>query len=299
MRVSSAQLGQYVLKGLDRQGTEYAKVMEQMSSGYRITKPSDDPLGTVTLLGLKSEQGSLDQYRTNIGNVSSRLEKAESYLDSSYQVMLRVQDLTLSGTNGAATDADRLAYAGELQSLRDTLLDFANAQDEEGHYLFGGSQVDKPPLVDNGSGTLVYQGDSLGRQVQVAKGVSMDANETVQNIYFAGGNNFFADLDGFIQQLQTPGASVSASGAAMLGRIDGAITGINRSLTDIGGRLSSLHSLDTAQQDLGLANDKVIGQIQDLDYAAAADKVNQIQLTLTATQKTYSQLSQLSLFDYL
>lgn len=299
MRVSSGQLNQYVLAGLSRQGDAYATLIQQMSSGNRITKPSDDPLGTVTLLGLNREQSNLDQYGKNIESTSSSLEQAESYLDSSFNVLMRVQDLVLSGNNGSATDADRLAYASELKSLRDNLVDFANAQDGDGHYLMAGSQVDQPPVVDDGSGNLIYQGDGLIRQVQVAKGVSMGANISVEGIYFDAGGSFFQDLDSYITALETPGTDMSTVGGTMTNRVSHTVDTINRNLTDVGGRISSLQSLDTARQDVSLANDQIIGEIKDLDYADAADRANQIQLALTATQKTYSQLSQLSLFDYL
>ncbi|EKE73983.1 flagellar hook-associated protein FlgL [Gallaecimonas xiamenensis] len=299
MRVSSGQLSQYVLSGLSRQGAEYGKLIQQMSSGERITKPSDDPLGTVTLLGLHRDQQNMEQYLKNIGDVTSKLEQTESYLDASFDVLLRVQDLALAAKNGSASDSDRQAYASELKSLRDNLLDFANAKDEEGHYLMAGSQLDQAAIADDGTGNLVYQGDSLVRQVQVARGVTMGANITVNDIYFDAAGGFFQDLDAFITDLDTPGTDMTPSGTVMVDRMETTLASLNRALTDIGGRVSSLRSLDTAQQDVSLANDKIIGEIESLDYVAAADRANQIQLALTATQKTYSQLSQLSLFDYL
>lgn len=55
MRVSTGQLSQLVLQGLQQQDLEYAKVVIQMSSGYRINRISDDPLGSVTVLGIERE----------------------------------------------------------------------------------------------------------------------------------------------------------------------------------------------------------------------------------------------------
>src|SRR5690554_5194923 len=136
MRVSTGQLSQLVLQGLQRQDKEYAQLMTQMSSGYRINKISDDPLGTVTLLGIEREQSGYRQYRSNIDQVISRLEQTESYLSTSFNVLLRIQDLALGAANGAATQSDRQAMASELRNLHDTLISFANAQDEDGNYLF-------------------------------------------------------------------------------------------------------------------------------------------------------------------
>lgn len=107
MRVSTGQLSQLVLQGLQQQDLEYAKVVIQMSSGYRINRISDDPLGSVTVLGIEREQSSLTQYQANASRVQSRMEQSESYLNTSYNALLRVQDLVLSAGNGASTADDR------------------------------------------------------------------------------------------------------------------------------------------------------------------------------------------------
>jgi len=297
MRVSTGQLSQLVLQGLQRQDKEYAQLMTQMSSGYRINKISDDPLGTVTLLGIAREQSSYDQYRSNIDRVISRLEQTESYLDTSFNVLLRVQDLALGAVNGSATQSDRQALAAELRSLQDTLISFANAQDEDGNYLFSGSKLDTPPVADTGAG-LMYQGDNLRRDVPVAQGVTLISNETIESVYFNGGS-FFADLDAFITDLETDSATLDTTGPQIVSSLQRTMDGLNQKLTEVGSRIVSANSLDNAQEDLALANEKIRGNIRDLDYIDAVGRVNKIELALSTTQKTYSKLSQLSLFDYL
>jgi len=297
MRVSTGQLSQLVLQGLQRQDKEYAQLMAQMSSGYRINKISDDPLGTVTLLGIEREQTSYAQYRSNIDRVISRLEQTESYLDNSFTVLLRVQDLALDAVNGARTPSDRQAISGELKSLFDTLVSFANARDEDGNYLFSGSKLDTPPVADTGAG-LAYQGDNVRREVPVAQGVMLTSNETIESIYFNGGS-FFADLDAFINDLETDGPTLTTTGPQLIDSLQRTINGLNQKLTEVGSRIVSANSLDSAQEDLTLANEKIRGSIQDLDYIDAVGRVNKIELALSTTQKTYSKLSQLSLFDYL
>lgn len=297
MRVSSGQLSQLVLQGMQRQDKEYAQLMTQMSSGYRINKISDDPLGTVTLLGIAREQSSYDQYRSNIDRVISRLEQTESYLDTSFNVLLRVQDLALGAVNGSATQSDRQALAAELRSLNDTLISFANAQDEDGNYLFSGSKLDTPPVADTGAG-LAYQGDNLRRDVPVAQGVTLTSNETIENVYFNGGS-FFANLEAFITDLETDSATLDTTGPQIISSLQRTMDGLNQKLTEVGSRIVSANSLDSAQEDLALANEKIRGNIRDLDYINAVGRVNKIEMALSTTQKTYSKLSQLSLFDYL
>ncbi|WP_115719437.1 flagellar hook-associated protein FlgL [Gallaecimonas mangrovi] len=299
MRVSSNQLSQFIVQGMGRQDQRYAKSMQQMSTGYKLTQASDNPLTAVQLIGMGREQTSLKQFRDNIGNVSNVLRKSEVQLDSSFDVLLRIQDLALGATNGASSDGDRHADASELKNLRDNLLDFANARDEEGYYLFSGSKLSKAPLVRDKDGHIVYQGDDQQRLVQVARGVMLSTNVTIDNVYFGQGLDFFHQLDDFIKTIETPGSDVPGEGKKMLKTISGTIGTLNRTLTELGGRIRSVESLSNAQDDMSLSNEKVIGQLRDLDYVSAAEKVNRIQMALNTTQKTYSKLSQLSLFDYL
>ncbi|UDL05524.1 flagellar hook-associated protein FlgL [Marinobacter sp. CA1] len=297
MRVSSGQLNQIVLQGLRQQDKSYADVMTQMSSGLRINRISDDPLGTVSLIGLEREQTSYQQYRDNATRVMSRMEQSETYLDTSFNALLRVQDLALAASNDSATNDDRQALASELRTLKDTLVNFANARDEEGNYLFSGSQLGTAPVSDTGAG-LAYQGDNLRREVPVAQGVTLAANETIESVYFNGGN-FFTDLENFITDLETGSATLDTTGPAMLDAIDRTVNGIGQKLTEVGSRIKSAKSLDMAQEDLALTNEKIRGKIQDLDYLDAMGRVSQIELAMNTTQKTYSKLSQLSLFNHL
>ncbi|MCG8517638.1 MAG: flagellar hook-associated protein FlgL [Pseudomonadales bacterium] len=297
MRVSSGQLNQIVLQGLRQQDKSYADVMTQMSSGLRINRISDDPLGTVSLIGLEREQTSYQQYRDNATRVMSRMEQSETYLDTSFNALLRVQDLALAASNDSATNDDRQALASELRTLKDTLVNFANARDEEGNYLFSGSQLGTAPVSDTGAG-LAYQGDNLRREVPVAQGVTLAANETIESVYFNGGN-FFTDLENFITDLETGSTTLDTTGPAMLDAIDRTVNGIGQKLTEVGSRIKSAKSLDMAQEDLALTNEKIRGKIRDLDYLDAMGRVSQIELAMNTTQKTYSKLSQLSLFNHL
>lgn len=299
MRVSSGQIAQTVINGLSRQGGKYAQVLEQMSTGYRINNIADDPLGSTLLIGLDREQSTLTQYQSNIDSTQSTLQRSESNLNSSLDVMNRVQQLVLQGNNGSYSAEDRQAMAAELESLRDSLINFGNAVDESGHYLFSGSQLDTPAIGVDEDNTPFYQGDSQQRQVQVAAGVQVPGNVSVEQIYF-GNNDFLTSLDTYIDELNTIDANQSVpSGASMIDTVNSTMDSLNQTLTDIGSTISSITRLKSAQSDLQLVNDKITGNIRDLDYADAATKVNQIQLTLTATQQTYTRLNNLSLFNYM
>jgi flagellar hook-associated protein 3 FlgL len=67
----------------------------------------------------------------------------------------------------------------------------------------------------------------------------------------------------------------------------------------VGARLSSLDTADSAREDVNIDIASALSDLQDLDYAEALARMNQQVVGLQAAQLSYSQISQLSLFNYL
>src|SRR5690606_5639004 len=141
-------------------------------------------------------------------------------------------------------------------------------------------------IADAGGG-FIYQGDDLRRQVPVAQGVTIAANETIESIYFHDSGSFFAHLDALITDLESGSTTLKTTGPALLDSLAQTIDGLGQKMTEVGSRIVSARSLDNAQEDLALANEKIRGNIRDLDYIDAVSRVNKIDLALSTTQKTY------------
>ena len=78
--------------------------------------------------------------------------------------------------------------------------------------------------------------------------------------------------------------------------------GLDKVLTvraSLGSRMNEVDSLQTVGTDLGLSFKATLSQLQDVDYNKGISDLNQQQLSLTAAQKTFQQISGLSLFNYL
>lgn len=298
MRVSDSQFSQMMLRSLQVNNAGLAKAMQQMSTGERLTKLSDDPMASIQLLNLGRESAALAQYKSNIANVKTALSNQEVHLDSVNDSLQNLNDKVLWGANGTLTDGDRAAIIIEIESLRDSVVSSFNAQDEGGRYLFSGTKTDSVS-ISNVSGTFTLEGNNDKRLVTVAKGVSMESNVTAKELLDLGGNDLLTQLDTLIAEFRNPSAAFRATVDSTLDSIEATSDNVLAALTEIGGRHNNLDLLNGAHVDTKLFVDKIDGDLSALDYGEASVRLSRYMSALQATQASYTKIDSLSLFDRL
>ncbi|WP_082767984.1 flagellar hook-associated protein FlgL [Ectopseudomonas composti] len=304
MRITNSQITSMMHSSMNASSAELGKLMQQMATSQRILLPSDDPIASVRVLRVQREEASLEQFRKNIANVSGSLSTQEANLKSTSDAMLNVRDLLLWAANGSNTSEDLSAMAGELSIIEDTIFSFANVRDEEGRYLFSGTLSDTPALAfDAATQSYSITGNDKHRQAAVANGVLVDENVTAASVYGAG-VGVLNELRGLINTLQDPALDVTDPAVrqqivATLGALDEAHGRVMGSITELGGRQNALTLLTDSNEDVSLVNQKIEGELSQLDYAGATIDLNNYQLALGATQKTYLKINQMSLFSLL
>src|SRR5262245_12421645 len=144
MRVSTLSTFGRVLLGLRANQLASLRAQEQLSSGRRILRPSDDPAGTARALVVRRELSRAERLQSAITSGGDQLQMATSTLENGSELLTRARELVVQGMNGTLSDADRGAIAEELGEIREQLLEQANAQ-VDGNYLFGGTRSDVAP----------------------------------------------------------------------------------------------------------------------------------------------------------
>lgn len=304
MRITNSQITSMMHNSMNVSSAELGKLMQQMATGKRILLPSDDPIASVRVLRVEREEASLEQFRKNIANVSGSLSTQEANLKSTSDAMLNVRDLLLWAANGSNTSEDLAAMAGELSIIEDTIVSFANVRDEEGRYLFSGTLSDTQALTfDAATQTYSLTGNDKHRQAAVANGVLVDENVTAASVYGTG-VGMLNELRGLINTLQDPvldatDPAVRQQIVDTMAALDDAHGRVLGSITDLGGRQNALTLLTDSNEDVSLVNQKIEGELSQLDYAGATIDLNNYQLALGATQKTYLKINEMSLFSLL
>lgn len=168
MRISTLQVFDTAITGLQRNYNQVTRTQEQVSSGVKLLSPADDPVGAARLLQLDQEQALLTQYQGNLGSAKNSLSQEESLLASAESVLQRVRELAGLASSPTLTAESRKAITSELAQREQELLDILNSRNARGEYLFAGSQGDTVPFVQQPDGSYAYQGDEGQRRLQIS-----------------------------------------------------------------------------------------------------------------------------------
>ena len=149
-----------------RQQEAIAEVREQLSSGKRVNRPSDDPARAARLVEIGTARSRLEQFDRNVSAAESRLALEESALTSVTDTLARVRELALSANGGTLGERDRDTLRTEVLGRLDELHDAGNARDAGGDYLFAGSRSGTRPFERAGDATT-FHGNDVARELPV------------------------------------------------------------------------------------------------------------------------------------
>jgi flagellar hook-associated protein 3 FlgL len=179
MRISTTQIYGQGLKAFGDQQTKLAKLQQQISTGQKLTKPSDDPAGSARVLELEQVVAINEQYQSNISQAKHRLELEDSTLTSVENVMQRIRELVIQGNNAVMSAESRNAIADEIDERYKELISLSNATDENGDYLFAGHQNQSEPFTEQTTGSIKqiqFNGDQGHRYFQISQSRKIDAS---------------------------------------------------------------------------------------------------------------------------
>ncbi len=164
-RVTQSQMADLSRMYLAKQTSELYTVQQQISSGLKIQRPSDDPAGMRRSLIQKDRIDRLEAHETSIQHVKSRLEQAHVQLREANSLMTRVREIALQAPQ-TTDDAEVQVLVRELDGIAQQLSSVANSRDESG-YLFSGTSADTLPFPDvsGTSGLSAYAGTTAETQL--------------------------------------------------------------------------------------------------------------------------------------
>lgn len=113
--------------------------------------------------------------------------------------------------------------------------------------------------------------------------------------------SLFKTLSDLITSLNTPGSGASISNALNTGmnNLDNALSNVLNVRATLGLRLNEIDALQVTGENMSLQLNQTLVTLQSTDYNKAISDLNQQQTTLQAAQKSFTQVSNLSMFAYM
>ncbi len=182
MRISTAQIQQSGITDMQRLNRELATTQEQIASGRRIVRASDDPVGAAKIISLKRDIEQRETFIRNASAAETALSLEESALTRVTDIVQRVQELALQSGGGGLTSQDRQFIAAEIDERLLELKELMNGRGPDGQFLFAGNKGATSPFEVDGT-TIRYRGDEGQRQLQIDRALYLQIGDPGSQVF--------------------------------------------------------------------------------------------------------------------
>src|SRR4051812_25384129 len=165
MRVTDKMSYTQVTSNLQKNRTEMSDLQNQAATQKRVTKPSDDPIASAKVLGVRSDERGSRQFVKNIDQARSFLEATDESLSEMSEILMRAKELAIQQANDAGSSHEtRRVVAEEIKQIYAQAVQIGNRKLGE-RYIFGGTQTTHPPFDMQGN----YHGDEQDMKLHINK----------------------------------------------------------------------------------------------------------------------------------
>jgi len=173
MRVTQRNLYSTVVGRMNYSLSELMESNIQASSQKKVNKPSDDPVGTVRIMGFRDTIGQLDQYRDNITSAKGWLNLADNTMIQVNTIVTRCKELAEQGATGTISAENREQISYEVRQLFEQLIGLSNTSFED-NSIFAGHKTETPAFEET-----LWLTSNDGAVSNAAFSISGDTNSTV------------------------------------------------------------------------------------------------------------------------
>ena len=286
------------LANVQKSTSNMSRLQEQISTGKKVNRASDDPAGARKILSLRSEDLRLDQYASNIQTATQSLDFNAAALSNTSDIVQRITELTMQGVSGATDQSGRTIIANEINQLLETIMQSANSK-RLGRYTFAGTETTTEPFVAarNSSGNIssvAYKGNRETIQYNVGPNTNTTVNLTGDEVFM---KTRLFDTIVKIRENLLDGAITFATNE--LTNLDNASQNILNSIAKAGGISSTLELTGNRIDDTKLSLQEVLASAESADIAELVLKLTEQQSIFEASLSSGSYIFKTSILNYI
>ena len=282
-----------------------SKTQAQLSSGVRISLPSDDPRAVGDVLQLQSDIGKVTQVTANLNNVKSEVDSASGVVQDAVSLLDQARSLAAQGASATLSPAVRPTLAAQVEQILSALVDASRAT-FAGRYLFSGDSSTQPAYevnLANPNGVDRLLTAPATRLIQDSNGVVFAVSKTAQDLFdhrnpddSIAADNVFAAVNSLRVALLNNDQPGTAAAAAALQKAQDYLSLQGTFYGAVQNRVTN--ALDVAQK-FQLQWKSALSDERDTDIAAATTDLSQERLIQQAALQAQASMPRNSLFDFL
>lgn len=274
---------------------QLAHARQQVQSGKRVEKASDDPAAMQRAVEGRAEMATIDTYTRTSDSALAKISTIDTVLSGVVDKLQQAQVAAVSVRGSIANQQQRESAALTLEGLRDSLAADLNTT-FRGAYVFGGSDVTTPPYAKI-AGVWTYQGDNTPVRVDIGAGrtvgIALDGQALAQG---TDATNVLDELEALIVAVRAgdnPGTDLG------IDAVKRAFSRATSTQSKIGVDEQSVFETQVQLTQSRLAVLTRVSKDEDADLATAIAEMNRADVAYRAALGAVGKASSNSLLDYL
>jgi flagellar hook-associated protein 3 FlgL len=291
---------QQFLDNLNQIGDAMTTAQQQVSTGLKITEPSDAPDSISALLEAHANLASTQQTLSNLGLYTTEVNTGEQALQTAVTNFDQVQTLAAEGANSTQTAAGNAILAQQVNSLLQQTVGLADSKSGN-RYIFAGDQDQQIPYTYDATLTppvSAYGGSSSTRLAEDVNGATFSVALTAQQIFDSTdpSTNVFTSMENLSTALAS---NNTAAIQTALNGLPAVSQYLNTQLSFYGNVQDQLASATTEGQTVQTQQQAQVANLQDADMTQSILELTQAQTQQQAALQSEGQIPRTTLFNFL
>lgn len=291
MRVTQNMLAANSLRHISRGYERLEKLEEQLASGKKINRPSDDPVVAMKGMRYRTELLETEQFQRNLSEVYSWMDNSDAALDKVTATLDRIRELTVQASNGTYEESQRGNIASEVDQLISHIESLGNTK-VNNKYIFNGSDTTNKPID---LATSKVSSNTKNVSIEVMKGITIDVNVEPQSVF---SKELFDNLQELSATLKDPSSKPLDIGK-FIETIDSHSNDIVSTRAELGARYNRIEMIETRVSEQAIIAEKILSDNENVDAAKVIIDLKSQESAHRAALAAGARIIQPTLMDFL
>lgn len=304
MRVTQSMISGNMLRNLSSSYARLDKYNDQLASGKKINRPSDDPVVAMKGIFYRSDVTQVEQYQRNLSEAYTWTDASDDALDKVTSSLQRMRELAVQGATDTNSVDSRKAIASEINQLISHYVSLGNTQIGD-KYIFNGLDTTAKPVKYNvntlANGDIDTSNIVAGNfytnnsdyNAEVSNGVSVAVNVNPSKIFDDTTIMKLANLNNALNNNNTTGIQ------SALSDLDGIIQDVLAARTKVGATQNRVEMIDDRLGSQEVIANRIMSDNEDAEIEKVITELKIQESVHNAALGVGARIIQPSLIDFL